>query len=119
LALEKEVSLLDRDHQLREVAVARDPAELLLGLEHPGRGPAFAHVPVLPASHVALYLSGVRHEFVNADGIRTHLALSGPEDAPPIMLVHGWPQNWWAWRHVIPTLAERFRVIAPDLRGHG
>ncbi len=48
-----------------------------------------------------------------------HVAVAGPEDAPPILLVHGWPQNWWAWRRVIPGLAERFRVIAPDLRGHG
>jgi pimeloyl-ACP methyl ester carboxylesterase len=64
-------------------------------------------------------LPGVRHEYVDADGLRVHVALAGPEDAPPIMLVHGWPQNWWAWRHVIPALAERFRVIAPDLRGHG
>jgi pimeloyl-ACP methyl ester carboxylesterase len=48
-----------------------------------------------------------------------HVALAGPEDAPAVMLVHGWPQNWWAWRELIPTLAERFRVIAPDLRGHG
>ncbi len=36
-----------------------------------------------------------------------------------MVLVHGWPQHWWAWRHVIPSLAERYRVIAPDLRGHG
>ncbi len=64
-------------------------------------------------------LPGIRHEFVDADGVRTHVALAGKVNAPPIMLVHGWPQNWWAWRHVIPTLAERFRVIAPDLRGHG
>jgi pimeloyl-ACP methyl ester carboxylesterase len=64
-------------------------------------------------------LPGVRHDYVDAGGLRTHLALAGAEDAPPILLVHGWPQNWWAWRHVIPSLAERFRVIAPDLRGHG
>jgi len=64
-------------------------------------------------------LTGVRHDFVNAAGLRTHVALAGAEDAPPIMLVHGWPQNWWAWRHVIPGLAVHFRVIAPDLRGHG
>jgi pimeloyl-ACP methyl ester carboxylesterase len=64
-------------------------------------------------------LPGVKHEYVNAGGLRTHLALAGAEDAPPIVLVHGWPQNWWAWRRVIPALAERFRVIAPDLRGHG
>jgi pimeloyl-ACP methyl ester carboxylesterase len=35
------------------------------------------------------------------------------------MLVHGWPQNWWSWRRVIPALAESFRVVVPDLRGHG
>jgi len=64
-------------------------------------------------------LTGVGHEYVNAGGLRTHVALAGAEDAPPIMLVHGWPQNWWTWRHVIPVLAESFRVIAPDLRGHG
>jgi pimeloyl-ACP methyl ester carboxylesterase len=64
-------------------------------------------------------LSGVRHDFVNAGGLRTHVALAGPEDGAPVMVVHGWPQNWWAWRHVIPALSSRFRVIAPDLRGHG
>ncbi len=64
-------------------------------------------------------LAGVRHEFVDAGGLRMHVAVAGPEGAPPVLLLHGWPQNWFAWRHVIPSLAERFRVIAPDLRGHG
>jgi pimeloyl-ACP methyl ester carboxylesterase len=64
-------------------------------------------------------LAGVRHDHVNAGGLRMHVALAGPEDAPPVVLVHGWPQNWWAWREVIPDLAESFRVIAVDLRGHG
>jgi pimeloyl-ACP methyl ester carboxylesterase len=64
-------------------------------------------------------LKGVRHEYVVAGELRTHVALAGPADAPPIVLVHGWPQNWWAWRHVIPSLSARFRVVAPDLRGHG
>jgi pimeloyl-ACP methyl ester carboxylesterase len=64
-------------------------------------------------------LDGVRHEFVDAGGLRTHVALAGPRDGPPLVLVHGWPQNWWVWRAVIPALAGSFRVIAPDLRGHG
>jgi pimeloyl-ACP methyl ester carboxylesterase len=64
-------------------------------------------------------LAGVRHEFLDAAGLRTHVALAGPADAPPVLLVHGWPQNWWAWRHLIPLLATDFNVIAPDLRGHG
>jgi pimeloyl-ACP methyl ester carboxylesterase len=64
-------------------------------------------------------LDGVRHDYLDAGGLRLHVALAGPEDAPPIVLVHGWPQNWWAWRRVIPGLINRFRVIVPDLRGHG
>jgi pimeloyl-ACP methyl ester carboxylesterase len=64
-------------------------------------------------------LPGVTHEYLNAGGLRMHVALAGAQDAPPLLLVHGWPQNWWSWRHVIPALAERFRVIAPDLRGFG
>lgn len=35
------------------------------------------------------------------------------------MLVHGWPQHWWEWRHLIPSLATDYRVIVPDLRGFG
>ena len=64
-------------------------------------------------------LPGVRHEFLDVHGLRMHVALAGPEDGPAIVLVHGWPQNWWAWREVIPELARSFRVIVPDLRGHG
>jgi pimeloyl-ACP methyl ester carboxylesterase len=64
-------------------------------------------------------LPGVQHQYLDAGGVRLHVALAGPEDAPPLLLVHGWPQHWWEWRNVIPTLAERFRVIAPDLRGFG
>jgi len=37
----------------------------------------------------------------------------------PVVLLHGWPQSWYEWRKVIPALAERFTVIAPDLRGLG
>ncbi len=33
------------------------------------------------------------------------------------MLLHGWPQHWYEWREVIGPLAERYRVICPDLRG--
>lgn len=64
-------------------------------------------------------LPGVRHEFIDAGGLRTHVALAGRDDAPPVLLLHGWPQNWYAWRDVIPGLTDRFRVIVPDLRGHG
>jgi pimeloyl-ACP methyl ester carboxylesterase len=64
-------------------------------------------------------MPGVRHDYIDAAGLRMHVALAGPPDAPPVLLVHGWPQNWWCWRKVIPALARDFRVIAADLRGHG
>jgi pimeloyl-ACP methyl ester carboxylesterase len=40
-------------------------------------------------------------------------------DGYPVVLLHGWPQSCYAWRKIIPSLAERFTVIAPDLRGLG
>ena len=62
-------------------------------------------------------VAGVEHEFVNAGGLRTHVATAG--DGPPVVLLHGWPQHWYEWRDVIPLLAPHARVICPDLRGFG
>jgi pimeloyl-ACP methyl ester carboxylesterase len=60
---------------------------------------------------------GVKHKFVDAGGMKTHIAVSGRGD--PVLLLHGWPEHWYAWRSVIPLLAEHHKVIAPDLRGFG
>jgi pimeloyl-ACP methyl ester carboxylesterase len=62
-------------------------------------------------------LEGVEHRFVDAAGLRTHVAEAG--EGPPLLLLHGWPQHWWMWREVIPALADGHRVICADLRGHG
>jgi pimeloyl-ACP methyl ester carboxylesterase len=62
-------------------------------------------------------LAGVTHRNVEVEGVRLHLAEAG--DGPPLMLLHGWPQHWWCWRHLFPQLARGYRVIAPDLRGFG
>jgi pimeloyl-ACP methyl ester carboxylesterase len=64
-------------------------------------------------------VEGVSHRDVHARGLRFHVAESGPADAPPVVLLHGWPQHWFMWRDVIPELATDRRVIAPDLRGLG
>jgi len=64
-------------------------------------------------------LPGVRHEHVDVPGVRIHVARAGASDAPPLVLLHGWPQHWWCWRHILPALAEDHRVLAPDLRGWG
>jgi pimeloyl-ACP methyl ester carboxylesterase len=64
-------------------------------------------------------LAGVRHSYVDVNGFRAHVAEAGDPAAEPLVMLHGWPQHWWCWRKVIPPLAERYRVICPDLRGHG
>jgi pimeloyl-ACP methyl ester carboxylesterase len=57
------------------------------------------------------------HHMAFVNGERIHYVRAGEGD--PIVLLHGWPQTWYMWRKVIPALAERFTVIAPDLRGFG
>jgi pimeloyl-ACP methyl ester carboxylesterase len=64
-------------------------------------------------------LPGVEHRYQQVGDIRMHYAEAGDPAADVLLLVHGWPENWWAWRALIPPLAERFHVIAPDLRGLG
>jgi len=56
-------------------------------------------------------------KFASLPGVRTHYVERG--SGPSVFLLHGWPHTWMAWRHVIPALAARFRVIAPDMRGLG
>jgi pimeloyl-ACP methyl ester carboxylesterase len=63
------------------------------------------------------HVPGVRHRLVDVRGVRIHVAEAG--EGEPVILQHGWPQHWYAWRHVIPELARTRRVIAPDLRGFG
>jgi pimeloyl-ACP methyl ester carboxylesterase len=73
-----------------------------------GRLEALPAVPGVGHSH---------HELPT--GVRLHIAEAGDPGAPPLLAVHGWPQHWWMWRDVIPTLAQSHRVICPDLRGFG
>ena len=64
-------------------------------------------------------VDGVEHRYVEANGIRIHVAEAGPADAEPVVMMHGWPQHWYEWRRLIGPLSETRRVICPDLRGLG
>jgi pimeloyl-ACP methyl ester carboxylesterase len=58
------------------------------------------------------------HREIAANGLRFHAAEAG--DGPLVLLLHGFPENWWAWRHQLPTLAAAgYRAVALDLRGYG
>lgn len=52
-------------------------------------------------------------------GITMNVALAGPEDAPPVILIHGFPESHRTWREISPRLEDRFRLVMPDLRGFG
>ena len=64
-------------------------------------------------------VEGVEHHYVEAGALRVHVAEAGSAAAPPILLLHGWPQHWYMWRRVIGDLGAEHRLIAPDLRGFG
>ncbi|MFD6974510.1 alpha/beta fold hydrolase [Streptomyces sp. NPDC059949] len=55
--------------------------------------------------------------YIEANGLRQHAVIGG--EGPPLLLVHGWPENWYAWRLVMPALARNHTVIAVDQRGIG
>lgn len=59
----------------------------------------------------------VAHHYAHLSEVVLHYVEAG--SGTPIVLIHGWPQSWWEWRRLIPVLAERYRVIAPDMRGLG
>jgi pimeloyl-ACP methyl ester carboxylesterase len=69
--------------------------------------------PHLPAGFTDTFTS----RYVDTGELRLHAVIGG--DGPPLLLVHGWPQTWYAWRMLMPTLARDFEVVAVDQRGIG
>lgn len=64
--------------------------------------------------------SEIEHVGVRVDGLDMHAAIAGPDDGPAVVLCHGFPQGWYAWRHQLLALgAAGYRAVAPDLRGYG
>jgi pimeloyl-ACP methyl ester carboxylesterase len=57
------------------------------------------------------------HHMASVNGIQMHYVIGGHGD--PLVLLHGWPQTWYAWHNVMPALAKNYTVITPDLRGLG
>ena len=78
--------------------------------EGPG---SVAGAPHLPEGFTGTFTS----RYVDTGDLRQHVVTGG--QGPPLLLVHGWPQTWYAWRLVMPDLARDFQVIAPDQRGTG
>lgn len=70
--------------------------------------PSYAHAPG------RWWEKWAKHSFAStADGIKIHYVDVGPRDALPVVLVHGWPDMWFGWRHQIQALSPTYRLIVP------
>ena len=83
------------------------------GLPIPEGPGSVSGAPNLPDGFAGTFAS--RH--VDTGDLRQHVVTGG--EGPPLLLLHGWPQTWYAWRLVMPALARDFFVVAPDQRGTG
>jgi pimeloyl-ACP methyl ester carboxylesterase len=83
------------------------------GLPAPEGPGSVTGAPGLPPGFVDAFES----VYVDTGDLVQHVVVGG--DGPPLLLVHGWPQTWYAWRFVMPALARDFRVLAVDQRGIG
>ncbi|HEY2733759.1 MAG TPA: alpha/beta hydrolase, partial [Polyangiales bacterium] len=63
-------------------------------------------------------MSATTHRTIETNGIRLHIAEQGK--GPLVLLLHGFPESWYSWRHQLPALADAgYHAVAPDLRGYG
>ena len=59
-----------------------------------------------------------KHGFAETDGLRIHYVEQG--SGPAVLLLHGFPESWYSWRHQLPALAKAgYHAVAPDMRGYG
>lgn len=72
-----------------------------------------AHAPF----DAATFFKTFRHARVQVNGIRLHYVIGG--EGTPVVLLNGFPQTWYAWRKIMPALAQQHTVIAVDVRGTG
>ena len=81
---------------------------------------AVSHLPSPPA-RPGVAPPGFAHRAAVVSGVKLHYVLGGQPlgSAPLMLLVHGFPQNWWSWNQVMPLLGERYTLVVPDLRGAG
>ena len=87
-------------HEARNLPIADGPGSV-------------TEAPNLPAGFTDTFTS----RYIDTGTVRLHAVIGG--EGPPLLLVHGWPQTWYAWRMVMHALVRDFEVIAVDQRGIG
>ncbi|MEH6421452.1 alpha/beta fold hydrolase [Pseudomonas sp. CGJS7] len=96
---------------MRNLLTAALAASLMLPAAHAATAP---HTDAAPADALAM-----RHQVVHVDGVDLFYREAGRKDAPTIVLLHGLPSSSHMFRRLMPLLADRYRVIAPDYPGFG
>jgi epoxide hydrolase 4 len=98
----------------RRLVLAVGAAAVMLAARRAAYAPAD---PEVAARAEAAERSGPwTHGYATVNGVRLHYAEMG--SGPLVVLLHGFPECWYMWRNVMPRLAQRFHVVAPDLRGY-
>jgi pimeloyl-ACP methyl ester carboxylesterase len=115
-----EPSTFDRRQVLRSAAIAA--AAMRGGV--PGAAHAQAQTPdprgernAMTTPLPAQLQPQFSHQTAQVNGINVHYVIGG--QGLPVVLIHGWPETWYGWRKIMPTLAKKYTVIAPDSRGSG
>jgi epoxide hydrolase 4 len=62
--------------------------------------------------------SGIRLDYAQLGDVRLHYAECGAENRELVILLHGFPEFWYSWRHQLPALGQRYHAVAPDMRGY-
>ncbi|HEY9652462.1 MAG TPA: alpha/beta hydrolase, partial [Coleofasciculaceae cyanobacterium] len=57
-----------------------------------------------------------QHAYIMSNGIQLHYVTQG--EGPLMLMLHGFPEFWYSWRHQIPEFAKNYKVVAFDLRGY-
>src|SRR3954452_956744 len=71
-----------------------------------------------PGAIASRVMTRVTHREIHVNGLRMHVAECG--EGPLVLLLHGFPESWYSWRHQLAALADaRFHAVAPDQRGYG
>jgi pimeloyl-ACP methyl ester carboxylesterase len=78
----------------------------------------FSRYPGLPVRQCKGYVPTMLHRTLETQGIRLHVVEQG--EGPLVLLLHGFPESWYSWRHQLSALAQAgYRAVAPDQRGYG
>ncbi|KQZ34990.1 alpha/beta fold hydrolase [Massilia sp. NEAU-DD11] len=90
-------------------------ALLSVALAHPAYAAASAATP----TKTARAANAVSYHTADIDGVKVFYREAGPKDAPTVLLLHGFPTSSHMFRNLIPQLADRYHVVAPDYPGYG